>query len=132
MNETVQLIANTLSSLGTTVKDIVTQAAALVGETAMHLYGVLVRQQIVKGVQSMIIAVALGAGGILAYRTAKKISREKRIHQVDKWFLYVFLGAITVLAAWRAIEFINLGLPYLVNPEYQAIMEAAKIIESLK
>ena len=132
MNEAVQIVADTLSSFGTTVKEVLAQAAILVGEVAMHLYGVLIRQQIVRGIQNLVLAIALGAAGIIAYRVTKKISIEKNIHQVDKWFIYVFLGAVAVLTVWRSIEFLNIVIAYLVNPEYQAIMEASKLIQTLK
>ncbi len=132
MSNTVQIVAETLSGFGETVKEVLAQAATIVGEAVMHLYGVLIRQQIVRGIQNLVIFVALSAAGVISYRVIRRVREEKGVHDVDKWFMYAFLGAVTLLTMWRAIEFLNVGIAYLVNPEYQAIMEAAQLIQTLK
>ncbi len=128
----IEAITNTVETLSGNVQEIIKQAASLLGKTALHLYMVLVKQQLIIGIQNVVLAVAFTVGAIIAYRFTKRLSANKNIHDLDELFIYVFMAAIIITLALRTVEHLNIGIAYLGNPEYKAIIEAAELVKSLK
>lgn len=106
--------------------------AGLVGDVATHLYSVLVRQQIVTGIQNAVTSVGFFCLSVLVYRFLKKVRESKGILEVDKYFLYAAIFAGTIWAATQGIQYMNTSIPYLLNPEYKAILEATALLKSIQ
>lgn len=106
--------------------------AGLVGDVATHLYSVLVRQQIVTGIQNAVTSVGFFCLSVLVYRFLKKVRESKGILEVDKYFLYAAIFAGTIWAATQGIQYMNTAIPYLLNPEYKAILEATALLKSIQ
>ncbi len=128
---TSESIFNTLNGFGNGMKDMITQAATLLGEATLHLYKVLVMQQVAIGIQQVVWAISyFGAAGLL-YMMYKKISKKNEIHYQDKMIIYGVIAIVGLHIVSTGISHLNAGLPYLINPEYYALMEAKNIVQDV-
>lgn len=124
--------ASVITYLSDQIGSGISTLAGLVGDVATHLYAVLVRQQIVVGIQNAVTSIAFFCLSILTYRFIKKVRSSGTIEQLDKYFLYAAILAITFWAATKGINYMNVAIPYLLNPEYKAIIEATNLLKSIQ
>lgn len=124
-------IFNTLNGFGSNVKELITQAASLLGEAALHLYKVLVMHQVTIGIQNIVLFLLYLIGTLVTYIVYRRVSK-KEIHYQDKYLIYGLLCVIAIYTITTAVHYLNVGIPYLINPEYYAIMEAKNIVQELK
>jgi len=124
-------VFETVNNFGQTVGDILTQLAEVVGKTAVHLYTVLVRQQIVYGVQNLVYFLLYFGFAIFAGLMYKKFNKTS-LHSEDKLMIYALLLVLAVYSVTQAIPYLNTAIAYFINPEYYAILEAKTILQSIK
>lgn len=124
--------ASVITHLSDQIGSGISTLAGLVGDVAQHLYAVLVRQQIVTGIQNAVTSIAFLCLSILSYRFVNKVRTSKTIEQLDKYFLYAAILSVTLWAATQGIQYMNTAIPYLLNPEYKAIMEATALLKTIQ
>lgn len=127
-----ETISGLLRDFGTGTERIIGEAAYYVGAAAKEAFAILVRQQIVIGVQHLVLTIAFGFALGLVYRTYLKVSKNKEIHEFDRYLLLGLLLFGGIYLATRGIENFNIALSYLANPKYHALVEATKIVEQIK
>lgn len=124
--------ATVITDLSDKIGSGITALANILGDVAQHLYAVLVRQQVVIGIQNAVTSIAFFCLTILVYRFIKQVRASKTILQLDKYFMYGVIVAVTLWAFTKGIEYLNIAIPYLLNPEYKAIIEATELLKQVR
>lgn len=124
-------VFETVNNFGEAVGQVFTSLADIIGKTAMHLYTVLVRQQIVYGIQNLVYFLLYAGFAVFAAMMYKKFNKSS-LHSEDKLIIYALLLGLAVYSVTQAIPYLNTAVAYFVNPEYYAIMEAKTILESVR
>lgn len=108
--------------------DALTQLASLLGTTALHIYQIFVRQQIVVGISNLIGVTVWILGLFVGFKFTKFISDED-----DKADWVITAGVIA--SVWSIAWFAGLfgvftdSIKKISNPEYYAIQEISGLIK---
>jgi uncharacterized membrane protein len=104
--------------------NVIAKLAHELGVAAAHVYGVLVRQAIVEGVQDIVLAVILGTVSTVLIKLAVWMFRKYSDNYDEGWQIGgVFVVIAAVVAVSLAITSLYLGIGELLNPEYYAIKD---------
>ncbi len=98
------------------------------GVAAEHVYGVLVKQQIVEGIFS-IVAIVLCIIGIFIASKAIRYGFSIYEKHEDTSFLIVTVASTGIAIMLMASAFNTSGVLKIVNPEYYAIQEITKMVK---
>lgn len=109
--------------------DALTELAKALKVPAEHVYGVLVRQQVVRGI-SLLIGVLLSLGLSIFLSAAL---RRRKNSEFDDLFLdepFLFMGTIIGWVCFVILTavFLSGGVSSLINPEYGAIKDILSIL----
>src|SRR4030042_5744446 len=105
------------------LQEVFTPVAQKIGEGAEFGWDVVMRQQIITGIQNLILAFFGIILGIVVYKVVKySIERNKE----DSWGSWDFIGAMVgtfggITSLSMIIFGILEGMAYLINPAYYAI-----------
>ncbi|MGN9867353.1 hypothetical protein [Bacillus swezeyi] len=102
--------------------------AAKLGVAAEHVYGVLVKQQIVNGVIGVVSTIVILAllGIALLKLIRKGIEHQKTLSSFDTspyMIVAVLVGIALALVVIVSFFVIPIGINQIINPEYYAIKE---------
>lgn len=117
--------------------DALNPVAQRIGEGAEHVYRLAVRQAIIEGIASLVLAVVLavlvyvGVRVLLWFRVQYESARERHRYDGDGWAFGGWLLGFAVLAcAIGAIGCAFDGAVTLANPEYAAIENLLEAVRS--
>lgn len=130
--ETVNNTGEGISDLASSVGEVFINLAQILGETAIHLYSVLVRQQVVYGIQSLIVFLSYLSFSVISLFLYHRLKKTTHFHREDKLVVYVFLFMMAFYGVSSGLPYFNEAIGYFINPEYYAIIEAKSILQSLK
>ncbi|MFC8958280.1 hypothetical protein ACFTXL_01155 [Bacillus subtilis] len=107
--------------------------AAKLGVAAEHVYGVLVKQAYINGIDNIvvgtlvIIAVIILSLGVVKF--VKKRLRNSGMDGADLFVLIIFCLLFNVLPLFGGIVSVASGISAMINPDYYAIKD---ILNSIK
>jgi uncharacterized membrane-anchored protein len=110
--------------------------AAQLGTTAEHLWGAVVRNQIISGSISL-LALAIYSGCVIflwkAVRARLKYHKEQE-ESISEGTGGLIAAAVVTSIVWMIISFVSLGgwISQVINPEYSAIRDVSERIKELK
>ncbi|MCG3203961.1 MAG: hypothetical protein KCHDKBKB_00638 [Elusimicrobia bacterium] len=128
----IETAGSVITDLSDRIGATLTALAQVAGDVVSHLYAVLVKQQVVIGIQYLVTSIWFFLLTAIVYRIIRKVSKSEDIHSVDKYILYAIFIAGGFWAGSKGLEFLNSALPYLINPEYKAILEAVELVKQIK
>lgn len=101
----------------------VDQAAKMLGSTAGHVYEILVRQQIVDGVDTILITfITLIPTAIISWKFYKYSWARKEKDRYSEMYLLIVPIVLLCLAVFSTASYqIADGIQHIINPEYYAI-----------
>jgi hypothetical protein len=111
------------------VKSAITQLADALKVGAEHVYGILVKQQVVNSITNLIVYIVLISVTIALYILARKIKNESEYSDDDSVIMINIVATLLVIS-----DLIYLGVTIqatvtgFVNPEYGAIQEIMSLI----
>jgi hypothetical protein len=102
------------------------KASHTLGQTAVHVYGVLVRQQVVDGIGTLVQVGLWSIFYFLAVRAYVIFAMERKKSKPDDdgfgWWLFgVFGGIVFGLLTFAIFGAIAQAVQQIINPEYYAI-----------
>lgn len=125
LSETERVIDKYLDKTG----DVIESLAEKLKVPAGHVYEILVRQQIVKGLTLIVAVVILAVLTLLSFLLLKSRHNFKREWYLQNtegyWFLFILLAIALLIFL---VLFMTTGIPSLINPEYGAIKEILSIL----
>ncbi len=98
--------------------------AQVAGQTAEHFYGILVRQQMVEGIGTLI---SVGLWTIINIIVCKKLLVwYQRTHKTDHYGnseaeSAIFLGILVLFVSFVLVLFVGEAVQKIINPEFYAI-----------
>lgn len=99
--------------------DIVNYLNQNLGEVSKHVYGVLVRQQVIDGITSLL---CVGLAAIIIFFCILGLRELNKMNSEEAGFM---TGLVVLIIAFLIYIFVTLpgGIGHIVNPEYYAIQE---------
>lgn len=125
-------ITNQVSAGVNTLFQTAQSLLATVMQVAQHLYLILVRQQVILGVQEFLWGIIWYIGAFMVYRFHRAAWKKEGLAEWDKYAVGLFLVLIVLLLTIRGTEHVITSLPRLFNPEYYAIQEGVQILHQIK
>lgn len=110
----------------------ITSLAATAGLLLQHLWEILTRQQIILGLQQLLVGIAMIVGSIISYKLFRKFWQKKGMNNVDKYFTMAIFFVIALWLVVHGLQYSIDSLPRLLNPEYYALQESVKILQQVK
>lgn len=125
-------LTNQVSEGVSTLFQTAQQLLATVMQVAHHLYLILVRQQVILGLQEFLWGILWYIGAFVIYRVHLVIYKKDNIAHWDKFAAGLFLVIISLILVIRGTEHIITSLPRLLNPEYYAIKDGFLLLQQIK
>ena len=125
---------------GDTIRDAVAQLAQSLGVAATHVYGVLVRQQVLDGALGLIVCALVillfvaaciwWRAGYLEWKNGETVKigyRDEKPFEERTLWTSIGIAALSVVVFVICITVIPTSVKKIYNPEYYAINEVAKM-----
>ncbi len=125
-------ITNQVSAGVNTLFQTAQQLLSTVMQVAQHLYLILVRQQVILGVQEFLQGILWYVGAFIVYRFHKAVWKKEGLAEWDKYAVGLFFIIIVLILTVKGTEHVLASLPRLFNPEYYAIQEGVQILHQIK
>lgn len=125
-------ITNQVSAGVNTLFQTAQSLLATVMQVAQHLYLILVRQQVILGVQEFLQGILWYVGAFMVYRLHLAVYKKDNLAQWDKFAAGLFLVLVSLFLTVKGTEHVIASLPRLFNPEYYAIQEGVQILHQIK
>lgn len=103
-----------------------------VGQVVQHLYMVLVRQQIILGIQQFLWGLIWWAVALTVVLIIRHINHKRSWAKLDKYVVMAILVIVLYISVTNGAKNLIGSLPQLLNPEYYAIQDGARIYGELK
>lgn len=132
LTHTTDLIGNGFGTINNEVVQGLTFGYNQAQTLVVHVYSVLVEQQLILGFQMLITGLLYVVMAILATYVFRRIWK---LSKVDIWDKSVVMIAAATFGAWSVVNGITMiigSLPYIINPQYYALQESLQILNRLK
>lgn len=127
---------HTLETVNNNITGALTNAfTAITGyavQVISHLYMVLVRQQLIIGIQQLLYGLLWISMTILAIVCIRYIRGKKDWASLDRNTLILVASIVLLVSFITGSRIIIESLPRLLNPEYYAIIEGARILKEVR
>lgn len=107
------------------VKDVIKSLAENLKVGTEHVYGILVKQQLVRSITWLIIITFMTLGSIWGYKAANKLHDKDEEAAVPA---FIFWGVGTAVCLVVAIIHLDVVVTGIINPEYGAITKIVSMI----
>lgn len=114
------------------IKHYIEELAQSLRVAAEHVYGLLVRQQVISGIVT-VVSILL-AGVVLVAVFSKLLKRQKEVSEegydtTEHEFAIVFLGIVLAVVIVVSIIIVPSSVNQIFNPEYYAIKEIMDVFK---
>ncbi len=133
-------MAGGLTAVGQQISNAITYSASQAHMAFLHLWMVLVRQQLVYGYQTLVTGILLVIASIVTARIFRKsFVSVKGKDKWDAWDRIALLLVIGIGGCYISIWLLVTGfgdiissIPHILNPEYYALQESIQILNQIK
>lgn len=127
-----QTLANTTNNVGQNALNILTALGEKLGIVALHLYQVLVKQQVILGFQLLVQSISMLILLTALIGTGLYVNKKTNWDKLDKQVVTLVLITLIYCSFTTAISYVVKALPLVLNPEYYAIQDAARMLKEVR
>lgn len=127
-----QSLADATSNITNAMTTALTVVLDRVGAVVQHIYLILVRQQIILGVQEVLIGLCWITLAIAAWHLIRFVNKKRSWADLDKAVIIAALGIVLLVSSITGLRGIIAALPRVANPEYYAIQDGVNLLKEVK